>query len=109
MWFLTPALQKCHINLLIVYIHIYTYIYIYIYIYLYIYIIYIYIYSKLEITPNTTPEYFENRLFIVDYGEQDLLVSAFDCLHQDNLKPRWKGVGFNDINNGVGNAWKTTA
>ena len=43
----------------------------------------IYLYSKLEITPNTTPEYLDNRLFIVNYGEQDLLVSAFDCLHQD--------------------------
>ena len=61
------------------YIHTRCYIYMYIYIYIYIYIL------KFEITPNTTSKLLVDWMFIDDICEHDRLVSAFDCLLQDDV------------------------
>ena len=69
---------------------------------------------KFEITPNTTSKLLVDWMFIDDICEHDRLVSAFDCLLQDDSKPQYGGgiLTFNglvnDVDNSVVNAWKTT-
>ena len=55
----------------------------YVYTYIYMRAIRVQISPRLEITPNTTPKLLVDWMFIDDICEQDLLVSAFDCLLQD--------------------------
>ena len=57
-----------------------------IYISIYIYLL------KFEITPNTTSKLLVDWMFIDDICEHDRLVSAFDCLLQDDSKPQYGGV-----------------
>ena len=70
-----------------IYMYVYIYIYIYVCIYIYIYVcMYIYIYVCLYIFKSWKSHrtrLLVDWMFIDDICEQDLLVSAFDCLLQD--------------------------